>query len=351
MKKIVLIFLLNTLIFIPKINALEITDVSDNISVEQGELVELEVKVKNETREKLTYQWYKSKTNKKNDFEKIPDAINSSYTMFAYELGNTYYYCGVSDGAEKLSSKTIAVKINKVNVEKPTIIHEPDDIDVGPNAYAVLNISAKVTDGGLVSYAWYKKSDGQFIELVDSNIPQYVLDTTIEGEFEYYCRITNTKYSVANSIDSKIIKVVVAKEYNKAAKPIIRTQPKSVKKMANTVDIVLSVEADSSDEGIISYQWYSGNTNKIADMKLIEGANKATYVVKNQDGIKYYTVLVTNKNGDATEQIYSDIVTIEIVADNTNNKKVLAICITVFVLSLVTYTLTIKKDRKKKMSN
>ncbi len=344
MKKILLLIFM--FVFATKINALEIVDISKNTTVEQGNFVELKVEVQDD--KNLKYQWYQSKTKNNVDFKKINNANNHIYNPPTYEIGKSYYYCEIMDVQEKITTKIIEVNVNKATAKKPTIIYEPVDINVGPNSYAILNIKAEITDGGFLSYTWYKKIDNKFVELENSNNSNYIVDTSAEGVFEYYCHIANTKFSVVNSVDSRIIKVNISKEYNNASEPIIMSQPQSIKKLANTVDIILSVEASSTDQGILSYQWYTGSTKKIDDMTAISGATTATYHIKEQENIKYYTVLITNKNGDAKKEIYSDVVSVEIVGNDDNSNKALAICLTILILSLVTYLLTI---RKKKISN
>jgi hypothetical protein len=63
----------------------------------------------------------------------------------------------------------------------------------------------------------------------------------------------------------------------------------------------LSVRAAVTDGGVVSYQWYENTENSTTDGTIIDGANSASYIPSTETaGTKYYYVVATNENPDAT---------------------------------------------------
>lgn len=68
----------------------------------------------------------------------------------------------------------------------------------------------------------------------------------------------------------------------------------------------LSVTASVSDDGILSYQWYSITTNSVADGTEISGATDSSYTPDITNvGTTYYYVVVTNTIGDTGSETSS----------------------------------------------
>jgi hypothetical protein len=94
--------------------------------------------------------------------------------------------------------------------------------------------------------------------------------------------------------------VTVADATN-AVTPSITTQPESATYLQGATPAALSVSAGTSDGGILSYQWYSNNSNSNSGGSVISGATASTYTPPTADlGTKYYYVVVTNTNNSAT---------------------------------------------------
>jgi len=109
-----------------------------------------------------------------------------------------------------------------------------------------------------------------------------------------------------------------------AAAPTITAQPSG--KTAKVGDTVtLSVTADASDGGTLSYQWFVSDTAGSGGTGFaISGATSSTYAVPtNTIGTAYYFVEVTNTNNNATgtktAKVQSAKATIEVTAGSPSN--------------------------------
>lgn len=100
--------------------------------------------------------------------------------------------------------------------------------------------------------------------------------------------------------------------------PVIGKQPAAVKCNVGG-NVTLRIDANSSDNGILSYQWYKNNAAKIKNATPIEGATESSYAVETSaSGMTYYFCVVTNTNdavnGIRTATVTSDIVAVEVAA-------------------------------------
>lgn len=69
----------------------------------------------------------------------------------------------------------------------------------------------------------------------------------------------------------------------------------------------LTVEATTSDEGTITYQWYQSSTNKNGGGTPIDGATENTYVPSTkEEGTMYYYAVATSTIGNSSNGVTSD---------------------------------------------
>lgn len=91
-----------------------------------------------------------------------------------------------------------------------------------------------------------------------------------------------------------------------AATPTIATQPEGETKtfaagQATAVKKELTVKASVSDGGVLSYRWYSNNTNSTEGGTAIEGATRSSYeATVNAKETKYFYCVITNTNNSVT---------------------------------------------------
>ena len=100
--------------------------------------------------------------------------------------------------------------------------------------------------------------------------------------------------------------------------PVIGKQPVAVKCNVGG-NATLRIDANASDNGNLSYQWYKNSAAKIKKATPIEGATESSYAVETSaSGMTYYFCVVTNTNdavnGTRTATVTSDIVAVEVTA-------------------------------------
>lgn len=129
----------------------------------------------------------------------------------------------------------------------------------------------------------------------------------------------STDYITEVSTDAESITVYAHwTERTDAQIPVISKQPAAVKCNVGG-NVTLCIDANSSDNGILSYQWYKNNAAKIKNATPIEGATESSYAVETSaSGMTYYFCVVTNTNdavnGIRTATVTSDIVAVEVAA-------------------------------------
>lgn len=88
-------------------------------------------------------------------------------------------------------------------------------------------------------------------------------------------------------------------------------------KVGDTAE-ALKVEATTSDEGTITYQWYQSSTNKNGGGTPIEGATENTYVPSTEEaGTMYYYVVATSTIGNSGNGVTSDTAEVIVTADDS----------------------------------
>jgi hypothetical protein len=110
------------------------------------------------------------------------------------------------------------------------------------------------------------------------------------------------------TIGMPIFKVVV---FDEAEKPVITQQPQDQVVYTNA-NPTLSVQANVTDGGTLSYQWYRNSTRSNQGGEAIEGATDAIYAPPTSSvGTVYYYVVVTNTSinhiGNKVAQTVSDV--------------------------------------------
>ncbi len=279
---------------------------------------------------KLSYQWYKA-TSQNDEGVLIEKATGSSYTdkitLGAEETEkNIFYYVIITntiedngDGGTKivsLSSNRAKVSINKkVNAKIPTIIIQPEEYEgKKPDSYE-LSVKAISSDDGVITYQWYKLidsvSDPIAIDGANSNIYKLTEEELAENSVNYfYCVITNsipdnedggTKSQTATT---KCVCVRILQKIN-ASVPNIVSDLISIT-VNSEKEFTLSVIAETSDKGNLSYKWYEATSESDEGKLLPDVINFSftnTIVLQEQEAEKniFYYVVITNTiedNGD-----------------------------------------------------
>ena len=169
---------------------------------------------------------------------------------------------------------------------------------------AILSVTASAADNGSLSYQWYVSDtpDGDGTPIDGATEASYTAPTDTAGVKYYYVIVTNTsetetgvKTATARSTAAAV--TVIAK--TDAESPVIFAQTHSSACRAGD-DTALFVSASVSDGGALTYQWYVSDASG-DDGSPIEGAVSAGYKPQtDEDGVKYYYVIITNTNPSAT---------------------------------------------------
>lgn len=248
----------------------------------------------------LTYQWYV-------DGKKIDGETNPSYTPKTDTAGEFTYYVKVTNtipdsplvgtkSATVVSENAVIIVKELVNAAKPVITEnlKGNTYKKGETAEP-LKVIASVPDGGTLSYQWYK--DGA--ELSGEKNQTYTPKTDNVGTSKYKVKITNTLDSatgnrIAETESLEVAVTVNDPEKTNAAVPVISAiSPDAVYSKGESAT-PLTVTAESTDGGVLSYQWYLNDAE-------ITGATQNTYTPKTDtEGEFKYKVKVTNTLASAT---------------------------------------------------
>ncbi len=185
---------------------------------------------------------------------------------------------------------------------------------VGETTYAkndtatALNGTATVSDGGTVTYQWYKNTTNGSLgatEISGATNATYTPPTDTMGTNYYYVIVINTNNSVNGnktvSIMSGTKKIVVNGNVSAVAPSFNTNLSGSTTYNKNVTATALNGTATVTDTGTVSYQWYKNTTNSTTGGNAISGATNATYTPPTDAvGTSYYYVIATNTNNSAT---------------------------------------------------
>lgn len=169
-----------------------------------------------------------------------------------------------------------------------------------------LSVDASVSDGGLLTYQWYKSSSAGS---TGSAIPgatgkTYVPDFSVESDFYYYCIASSNLSGSIKTTKSNVAHIAFVK---KPVQPVI---------YANLHTGALEYfQGDAADDlffgvyvpdgGTLTYQWYQGD-GSYGEPSPISGATSASYNPPTDvTGNYFYYCKATNTKGTFTESIWS----------------------------------------------
>ena len=170
-----------------------------------------------------------------------------------------------------------------------------------------LNVVANAPDKGALSYEWHKVS-GNNDSVVGSNSATY----TANDAGEYYVVVTNTRNSLTATTKSATCNVGTKVD---AAKPTFGTDLKAT----GYVGDKLTVKANVTDKGTVSYQWYRNGMP-------LSGETGESYTPT--EAGKYYVIATNTKNdvnGNKTAQAKSAECTVSVKTTITNGNANLTI--------------------------
>lgn len=256
----------------------------------------LEVEAKSRDGGELSYQWYKEGS------AIIYSANDAKYVLKLAEAGTYKFFVRITN---KLGSSTNFVDSDEVTItvkepaplvdaQTPVFKTQPVSGEHNLNEVVPLTVKAEVSDGGAVTYQWYR-NDSPISGATGEN---YKADTSALGETSYKVQAVNNNDSATGkkkaSAFSNVatIRIVDSSKTN-AKVPQISVHPEGRTYNKGDAPVALTVTASSTDGGTLTYQWY-------VDGKKIDGETNPSYTPKTDTAGEFtYYVKVTNTIPDS----------------------------------------------------
>ena len=261
----------------------------------------------------FSFQWYSGPS--EDEMTAIEGATESSYRPDISELGETYYYCVVTNTNNEVpgnktaqaTSNTALVKVTGIiDAQTPVISANPIGANYEAGAAAnPLSVTAflEMSSPGVLSYQWYGGASEDEMTAIDGATEStYQPDTSKAGVTYYYCIVTNTNEAApGNKTAQKISETAKITVSGKdASTPFIIRHPVSSNYTYGHKASALMVEVFPVSSGTISYQWYMSASAETVGIP-IAGAIASTYVPDiTSVGQRYYYCVVKNTDPAAT---------------------------------------------------
>ncbi|MFC5401132.1 Ig-like domain-containing protein [Cohnella soli] len=177
------------------------------------------------------------------------------------------------------------------------ITTEPQDIILDEGNFWSQTLSVVVTGGvGTVHYQWYRSSGGNTIALTQSS--SLVVPTWEPFESDYYVTVTDD----VTSVTSRTAHLKVSAQPG-APEPSITAQPVGNETLNVGDPMVLTVGANVTGSGTLSYQWYHNPADSNNGGFILDGqTGPSLTVLTGADLDSYYYVIVTNTDNTVAGQ-------------------------------------------------
>ena len=275
----------------------EITTQPADVVCKKDETVTLTVAATAPEGAALSYQWYEQLAN--GDVE-IEGAKSETYAPSTEEVGERSYYCVVtntfSGKVYTVQSANAKVTVGTWAASPPKFIAQPSSVTCKQNDSISLSVDVEEPEAGTLLILWFKNDVA-----LRENGPTISVDTSEEGANAYYCRIDWYYNNETYHFFSQTAIVTVDNSYSgNNYTPVINRQPVNV--ICDKGDTpTLSVDVETPDEGVLSYQWYYQPNEKIAN------ATSNVFVPQtNTSGQTYYYCVITNNVNGVRYSVQSE---------------------------------------------
>jgi len=275
----------------------------------------------------LTYQWFSNTVESEFDGTAIEGANGLSYTVPTTAAGTAYYYVEVTNTVEVAgerktamsTSRVATVKVNpKVHADPPSIFEHPISRPVMINTACTISVAASFPPSGghLLKYQWYSNeaaNNSGGTPIPGAHEASYIVPATSENSTRhFYVIVTNWNGAVNGDMEATAASDVATITVNalvNAQMPRISASPAG-RTMAVGTAHTISVGANVTDDGTLSYQWYRSEAASSAGSVLISGAVNHQYTIPadHPPGVYNYHAVVTNTifdNGDGGSKVES----------------------------------------------
>jgi len=190
-----------------------------------------------------------------------------------------------------------------------------------------LSVSANISSSGPLSYQWrYNTSASNVGGMMvpndwGGNTEQCTVPLNLPGVMYYYVEVINANGNptpIVDGIATSDVIMITVNTPGDAVHPTITTQPQSETVTVNTEtpSFLISFDAETSDGGTLTYQWYYNTTASNIGGTLIPGMEAPIMAVPIlADGVFHYYVVVTNTStvNGSTASVTSNLVTITVI--------------------------------------
>lgn len=154
----------------------------------------------------------------------------------------TVIFQSIDPGLQVKAETVINLRVSKgpQTAMVPFVMTNSRNMTVNVGDEVKLEISAKTTDDGSLSYTWYVArtavlSDAQILSANDAWSPVCTVNPAEPGTYYYFCRVVNTLGESTASADSDIIEIVVEEPVVYSRKTITVKIPMSIEAYTLTV--------------------------------------------------------------------------------------------------------------------
>jgi len=224
----------------------------------------------------VTYQWYRGPSG--DDRDPISGATQSSLSVGSIPAS---YWCRVTNECgtahEDTTTAMISSIVNGVTCSPPTIVQQPQSVDIAAGGNATLRVDANNSTSTL-SYTWW--IEGAASPIPNATAPQLTVQPAVSTTFHA---------EIYNTCSGTITRTLPATVHIRSCPSItITAQPASGVVPAGS-SLQLRIVASSSDT--ISYQWFRGTD---AAATAITGATQSTYLATPDVTTTYWVRLTTS---------------------------------------------------------
>lgn len=178
-----------------------------------------------------------------------------------------------------------------------------------------LTVSASVSDGGTLSYQWYQNtipSTSGGTAIPNEKSATFYPTTTVLGTSYYYCVATNTKNGKTSTTASKVatVRTISAPKAPQLSQNLLAG---TIEYEKGATPSALSITAFTTDDGTISYQWYSNTTDSTDGGTPLSSTLSYYYPKTDTVGTTYYYCVATNTLYGYTATTTSNVTAIRVV--------------------------------------
>ena len=293
-----------------------------------GEEVYLWVDAESKDGGTLTYQWYSTTVNDISTIRAVEGATSKEYSFKAIKGGITYYCCGVWNNVDGVQSQPVYSNLIRVWVSPvpPVIDSTGPDVHMKVGSETGVWCHATTEDVyGTLTYQWYKTNVNDITTIkaiTDANSSDLDLKQDYAEVAYYCCGVWNTiNGKQSDPVYSRLIRVEFF-DPEPAVPVITATVPDC--HLETGREVPLWVDAETTDGGTLTYQWYSTTVNDISTIKAIVGAEgKEHKFTDNNTGVTYYCCGVwNNRDGQQSAPAYSRLIKVEIFSNEPEPPEV-----------------------------